>query len=240
MNVRKVQIVIFVTFCPVMNISENLKDLRAIIPPHVRIIAVSKTHPPEAINEAYASGQRCFGENRVQELVSKVPYLPADIEWHFIGHLQTNKVKQIAASVGLIHSVDSLKLLREIDKEALKLGRQIRCLFEIHIAEEESKFGLSYEGLLQILEAREFVEMKNVSISGLMGMATFTNEEDKVRKEFRFLRNCFDRIKAAFFRNNPGFSVLSMGMSGDFQIAVEEGSNMVRIGSAIFGDRYNS
>lgn len=218
-------------------IASVLKEIRSSIPPSVELIAVSKTKPVEAIQEAYAAGQRHFGENKVQELVDKQTQLPADINWHLIGHLQSNKVKYIAPFVHLIHAVDSLKLLQEIDKEAQKNKRIISCLLQVHIAEEEHKFGLDVEELKEILESNAFVELQHVRICGLMGMATFTDSEEQIRGEFQNLYNTFQVIKSHYFKFNPDFKEISMGMSGDYEIAIEEGSTMIRVGSKIFGGR---
>lgn len=204
---------------------------------HVQLVAVSKTHPPERILSLYRQGQRCFGENRAQEIVSKAEQLPADIEWHLIGHLQTNKVRLIAPFVRLIHSVDSLRLLAEIDKQAGKNNRVIDCLLQFHIAREASKFGLDEVRAGQLLESPEFRSMRHVRLCGVMGMATFTDEQEQVRSEFRHLRSIFQRLKTAYFPEQDCFKEISMGMSSDWEIAVEEGSTMVRIGSLIFGDR---
>jgi len=216
-------------------ITENLKSVLAEIPVHVTLVAVSKTKPNSAIEEAYAVGQRVFGENRVQELTDKYESLPKDIQWHLIGHLQRNKVKYIAPFVSLIHAVDSLKLLKEINKEAKKNNRVIDCLLQFYIADEETKFGLSFEEAQELLESSEFSEMRNVSIVGLMGMATFTDNQDQIREEFRTLENNFQIIKSHYFRFNVSFQHLSLGMSGDYKIAIEEGGSMVRIGRTLFG-----
>ena len=218
-------------------ISKNLKGVQENIPPEVTLVAVSKTKPNASIIEAYNQGQRIFGENKVQELFEKQEVLPQDIEWHFIGHLQTNKVKQIAPFVSLIHAVDSLKLLKEINKQALKNDRVVNCLLQFHIASEESKFGLSFEDARAILESSTFVELQNISITGVMGMATFTSDENQVREEFQALENYFNVLKSHYFKFNNNFQHISMGMSGDYKIAIEEGSTMVRIGSSIFGSR---
>lgn len=203
----------------------------------IALVAVSKTHPPERILDLYRQGQRIFGENRVQEMLAKQPALPADIEWHLIGHLQTNKVKFIAPFVRMIHSVDSLKLLQEIDKQAFKVNRTLDCLLQFHIASEETKFGLDETEARELLGSPEFRRLHNVRICGVMGMATFTDDADRVRSEFRQLRGIFERLKHDFFPDQPHFQHLSMGMSSDWQIAAAEGSTMVRIGSLIFGDR---
>lgn len=218
-------------------IAERILAIRQELPEHVQLIAVSKTKPAADIIEAYQAGQRAFGENKVQEMVDKHAELPKDIEWHLIGHLQTNKVKYIAPFVHLIHAVDSLKLLREINKEALKNDRVIDCLLQFHIASEETKFGLTFEEATELLESDEFIALENVRIAGVMGMASFTEDKEQVSDEFRTLYNYFQIIKSHHFRFNPDFREISMGMSGDYRIAVEEGSTMVRIGSTIFGGR---
>ena len=218
-------------------IAERLLAIRTEIPSEVQLIAVSKTKPVSAILEAYKAGQRAFGENKVQELVDKYEQLPKDIQWHHIGHLQTNKVKYIAEFVHLIHAVDSLKLLQEIDKQAQKYQRIIPCLLQFHIAEEEAKFGLDFSEAEELLQSREFIEMQHVQIVGLMGMSTFTENTEQIRDEFRNLNNYFQIIKSHYFKFNPAFKHLSMGMSGDYPIAIEEGSNMIRIGSTLFGSR---
>jgi pyridoxal phosphate enzyme (YggS family) len=205
---------------------------------HVTLIAVSKTKPNETILEKYNLGQRIFGENRVQELTAKFEALPKDIQWHLIGHLQTNKVKYIAPFVTLIHSVESLKLLKEINKQALKNNRVIDCLLQMHIAEEDSKFGMSKTDAIELLESEIYSNAKNIRICGVMGMATFTNDEHQVRQEFKNLKQIFDELKTRFFSDVSHFKEISMGMSGDYKIAIEEGSTMVRVGSLIFGSRY--
>lgn len=220
-----------------MSISENLIKLKGHLPEQVKLIAVSKTNTVESIREANDAGQRVFGENRVQEIVDKQPQLPNDIEWHFIGHLQTNKVKYIAPFAAMIHSIDSLKLLAEVNREAVKNNRIIDCLLEMYIAMEESKFGLDLNEAFALLDSPEYKRMKNIRICGLMGMATFTENMEVVRKEFKTLRSYFGNIKGKHFNENPYFKEISMGMSGDYPIAIEEGSTMVRIGTAIFGDR---
>ena len=203
----------------------------------VTLIAVSKTKPASAIQSLYDLGQRDFGENKVQEMVEKQEQLPKDINWHLIGHLQKNKVKHIAPFVAMIHAVDSMELLETINKQALKYNRQIPVLLQFHIAEEETKFGLSYEESKQILDTIQRDPLPNVVISGVMGMATFTDQESQIRKEFKQLKNHFDNIKNQYFAGDDAFRHISMGMSGDYIIAVEEGATMVRIGSAIFGTR---
>lgn len=216
-----------------MSIQANLDKIKTQLPEGVTLVAVSKTKPNGAIIEAYEAGQRVFGENKVQEMVQKWETLPKDIEWHMIGHLQRNKVKYMAEFVSLVHGVDSLKLLKEIDKQAQKHNRVISCLLQIHIAKEDSKFGLDESELNKLIDSEEFKGMKNIKIEGLMGMATFTSDEKQVRKEFAHLKTIFENLKQKL----PGISILSMGMSGDFGIAIEEGSTMVRVGSSIFGVR---
>ena len=217
--------------------AENITRLLKELPSEVRLVAVSKTiHVSEILN-AYRAGQRCFGENRVQEMITKKENLPEDIEWHLIGHLQTNKVRQIVSFVNMIQSVDSFRLLSVINNEAVKVSRIVDCLFQIHIAEEETKFGFSLRELEGVVGSQEFISLKNVRICGVMGMATFTNDEAQIRKEFRYLADCFESMKNRFFIEVPHFREISMGMSGDYKIAVEEGSTMVRIGSHIFGER---
>lgn len=220
-----------------MDIIQNLKNIRESVPKGVALVAVSKTKPADMVSELYGVGQLDFGENKVQELIDKQHGLPDTIRWHMVGHLQTNKVKYIAPFVYMIHSVDSLKLLRVINKEARKNGRIISCLFQIHIAMEESKFGLDQNELEEILRSDEYLEMEHVTIRGMMGMATFTDDSEVVRKEFRNLKRIFEEIKRDYFEEKPDFAVLSMGMSDDYLIAIEEGSNMIRVGSSIFGRR---
>jgi PLP dependent protein len=223
-----------------MAIAENLRLIQEDIPSHVSLVVVSKTQSIEKIREVYNCGQRIFGENRVQELTAKQKELPQDIEWHLLGHLQTNKVKYIAPFISLIHSVDSLKLLIEINREALKNNRIINCLLEFYIASEETKFGLSFEEALDILLSKEYGNMKNIRICGVMGMASFTDDDNIIRNEFRNLKQYFNQLKKRFFDDVSYFKEISMGMSGDYHIAIEEGSNMVRIGTAVFGNRnYN-
>ena len=220
-----------------MGIAENLFRLHKEIPSDVKIIAVSKTMPVSAIQEAYDTGHRDFGENKVQEMTDKQGRLPQDINWHMIGHLQTNKVKQIIPFVRLIHSVDSLKLLSTINSEAVKAGRTIDCLLQIFIASEETKFGLSHDEAKNLLSSDEYRSFRNIRITGLMGMATYTENRDLIRKEFKQLAASFAEFRSAFFPRDPAFRELSMGMSGDYILAVEAGSTMVRIGSLIFGER---
>lgn len=218
-------------------LAENYHTIIKSIPQHVRLVAVSKTHSPEKIRELYQLGHRLFGENKVQELVAKHQVLPEDIQWHMIGHLQTNKVKYIAPFIAMIHSVDSVKLLDVIEKEAVKNNRSIPCLLQVHIAREETKFGFSEEELLAFMSRGEWQKYKHIVFAGLMGMATFTEDNDQIRREFRSLSRLFHRLKEEYFSQNETFNTLSMGMSNDFQIAIEEGSNMIRIGSLIFGER---
>lgn len=215
-----------------MTIADTITSFKSSLPKQVTLVAVSKTKPMEAIMEAYRSGHRVFGENKVQEMTAKWEVLPKDIQWHMIGHLQRNKVKYIAPYVHLIHAVDSIKLLQEIDKQAEKNNRVIQCLLQIKIAEEESKFGLSETDALELLESKELKSLSHVSIKGLMGMATFTDDHVQIAKEFQSLQQLFNRLK-----NDYGFEYLSMGMSGDFEIALKFGSNMIRVGSALFGER---
>ena len=221
-----------------MDIVKSLARIKSGLPDSVKLVAVSKTKSIEAIMEAYNSGQRVFGENKVQEMVDKQPQLPDDIEWHHIGHLQTNKVKYLAPFVDMIHAVDSEKLLVEIDKQAKKCARIIPCLLQVHIAEEETKFGLSEEELDNLIIRLVELNLKNAKIYGLMGMATYTVDDSQVKKEFRNLKNIFDRIQREHSELLVDFKDLSMGMSGDYPIAIEEGSTMVRIGSLIFGSRH--
>ncbi len=204
---------------------------------NVTLVAVSKTKPLEVIQEAYDAGQRIFGENIVQELTGKYEALPKDIHWHLIGHLQRNKVKYIAPFITLIHSADSIKLLKEIDKQAAKNDRIIDCLLQVHIAEEETKFGLDHVELIELLRSEEFAQLKNVRIRGLMGIATNTPNEREVKAEFGELKSLFDGVKVSFFRHADYFDTLSMGMSADYKIAIEQGCTMVRLGSTIFGNR---
>lgn len=219
-----------------MSIKENLHHIKSALPSGVTLIAVTKTHPAEKLMEVYNAGHNIFGENKVQEMCDKYEVLPKDIEWHLIGHLQSNKVKYITPFVSLIHSVDSLKLIQEIDKQALKNNRIIDCLLQIYIADEETKFGLSFEEAEQLLSSEEFKTLKNVRVLGLMGMASNTDDQEQIRNEFRSLNVFFRNLQAA----NSQFRILSMGMSSDYQVAIEEGSNMIRVGSSIFGARnYN-
>lgn len=218
-----------------MSIATNLNTIKSSLPENVTLVAVSKTKPIPDLMEAYNAGQRIFGENKIQEMAEKWELMPKDIQWHMIGHVQTNKVKFMAQFVSLIHGVDSLKLLQEINKQALKNNRVIDCLLQIHIAEEETKFGLDENELTALLASHEFHQMKNIRIVGLMGMATFTNNKEQVKKEFSHLKSIFDKLRNV--EELQRLSILSMGMSGDYQIAIECGSTMVRIGSSIFGTR---
>jgi hypothetical protein len=220
-----------------MNISENINLLKSKLPENVKLLAVSKYKSETEIISAYEAGQRIFAENKVQDLVSKYENLPKDIEWHFIGHLQTNKIKFIAPFVSMIHTVDSIKLSEKINTEAEKCGRIIPCLFEIHVAEEESKFGFSPKEISELCLKTDFSIYKNIKICGLMGMATFTENKEQIRSEFKKLCTLFNRLKTEKFSENHEFKELSMGMSGDYEIAAQEGSTMVRIGSLIFGER---
>jgi PLP dependent protein len=221
-----------------MVIKSNIKDLLAELQgSKAKLIAVSKTQPIEKIKEAYDAGQRLFGENKAQEMLAKYQVLPEDIEWHMIGHLQTNKVKYIASFVSLIHSVDSEKLLEEIDKQGKKAGRIIPCLLQVHIAVEETKFGFSAEEVSSLLYGPALPNLKNIEIRGLMGMATFTENQETVRGEFQSLKKLFDQLKGHELASNAVMTELSMGMSSDYKIALQEGSTYVRIGTAIFGER---
>lgn len=221
-----------------MSIADNLLKYKSELEgANVKLVAVSKNHPAEAAMEAYGAGQRVFGENLVQEMVEKAAQLPKDIEWHQIGHLQSNKVKYIAPFVTLIESVDSLKLLKEIDKQAAKNNRVIDCLLQIYIADEDTKFGLGYDELIELLRSEEFAACKNVRIIGLMGIATNNASEKQTQVEFNELKVLFDGIKLSFFRKEHYFKEISMGMSADYKLAIAEGSTMVRIGSSIFGKR---
>lgn len=218
-------------------IADNINKVKKTLPATVTLVAVSKTKPIEDIKDAYEGGHRVFGENKIQELVYKHESLPSDIKWHMIGHVQTNKVKYIAGFVSLIHSVDSIKLLRTINKEAQKNNRVIDCLLQVKIASEDSKFGLTKEQLEDLIQLDEFKTFNNVRIVGLMGMATFTYDEEQIRKEFGILSEIYKQIKTRFYNNVESFTEISMGMSDDYLIAVEEGSTMVRVGSSIFGKR---
>jgi len=217
-----------------MSIQSNLNTIKATLPEHVTLVAVSKTKPVSDLMQAHEAGQRIFGENKIQEMTEKWEQMPKDIQWHMIGHVQSNKVKFMAPYVTLIHGVDSLKLLQEINKQALKNNRIIDCLLQIYIAEEESKFGLDENELNELLTSTEFKELKNIRILGLMGMATFTEDQNQIKKEFTHLKSIFDSIQKLQIVD---LKTISMGMSGDYQLAIECGSTMVRIGSSIFGGR---
>ena len=216
-----------------MNIKENLDQIKSYVPEQVTLVAVSKTKPISDLWEAYNAGQRIFGENKIQEMAEKHEDMPKDIQWHMIGHVQTNKVKYMAEFVSLIHGVDSLKLLKEINKQAKKHNRVIDCLLQIKIAKEDSKFGMSSEDASTLLQSHELSELENIKITGLMGMATFTDNTTQVENEFKFLKLTFDKLCLLSLE----LKIISMGMSGDYQLAIECGSNMIRVGSSIFGSR---
>ena len=220
-----------------MTIGYNINKIRSLLPVGIQLIAVSKTKSDAEILEAYNAGQRIFGENKVQELVRKWESLPKDIEWHFIGHLQSNKVKMIAPFIAMIHSVDSHKILRTINDEGRKAGRKIPCLLQFHIASEESKYGFLPQEADQLFSMNDLADLDHVVISGVMGMATFTEDESLIRKEFFNLNQIFKKLKAVFFPGNDNFREISMGMSNDYPLAIENGTTMIRIGSTIFGDR---
>jgi PLP dependent protein len=219
-----------------MSIAQNLINIKKNLPEGVTLVAVSKTKPVSDLRQAYDAGQRIFGENKIQEMVEKWEQMPKDIEWHMIGHVQTNKVKYMAPFVQLIHGVDSLKLLEEINKQALKNSRIIDCLLQIYIAEEESKFGLDEKEVENLLHSTSFKQMHNIRIVGVMGMATFTNNHNQIKKEFTYLKSIFDNLQK-LETNNCQLNTISMGMSGDYPLAIECGSTLVRIGSSIFGGR---
>jgi pyridoxal phosphate enzyme (YggS family) len=220
-----------------MSVAENLLTIKTNLPEQVTLVAVSKTKPIPDLMEAYEAGQRIFGENKIQEMVDKWEQMPKDIQWHMIGHVQTNKVKYMAPFVSLVHGVDSFKLLKEINKQAAKNDRVIDCLLQLHIAEEETKFGLDEEELNTLLNSSEFQEMKNIHIVGLMGMATFTDNQNQIKKEFTHLKSIFDDLISESKTTNLEPKILSMGMSGDYKLAIECGSSMIRVGSSIFGTR---
>ncbi len=220
-----------------MTIAKNIKNFKAEIPTKVKLVAVSKTKPNEDIMEAFEAGQIIFGENKVQDLAAKAEVLNQEIQWHFIGHLQRNKVKFIAPFVSMIHAVDSLKLLKEINKQAENNNRIIDCLLQFHIADEDTKFGMDDGEVKELIESTGFSELGNIRIAGVMGMATYTDDMDQIRKEFAKLKGFFEEIKLQYFSNQDSFKEISMGMSGDYKIAIEEGSTMIRVGSAIFGAR---
>jgi pyridoxal phosphate enzyme (YggS family) len=218
-------------------IADRINEITSTLPATVSLIAVSKTKPVSDLQEAYDAGQRAFGENKVQELVDKYEVLPKDIEWHLIGHLQTNKVKYIAPFVHLIHAVDSLKLLVEINKQAEKNERIIDVLLQFHIAQEETKFGLSLEEAQELIESDAFQSCKHIRVVGVMGMASFVDDEQQIHREFQTLNGIFEELRSSNFKDLSYFKEISMGMSGDYQIAIEEGSTMIRVGSSIFGGR---
>lgn len=220
-----------------MSIAENIKRVRSELPENVRLVAVSKFHPKEAIEEAYSTGQRLFGESKVQEMTAKYESLPKDIEWHFIGHLQTNKIKYIVPYVALIHGVDSYKLLAEINKQAAKADRTVNCLLQLHVAQEETKFGFSFDECREMLAAGAWKELRNVQLCGLMGMASNTDDVEQIKSEFCSLSNFFREVKATWFADEEAFRELSMGMSHDYHEAIAAGSTLVRIGSELFGER---
>ncbi len=220
-----------------IDIPRNISYFKSQIPSSVKLVAVSKTKPVSDILAAYYSGQKCFGENRVQELLNKKDHLPADIEWHFIGHLQSNKVRYIVPFISMIQSVDSFKLLKTIEAEALKVKRRVDCLLQVHIAMEETKFGFSMEELTEMVESSEFGSIKSIRICGLMGMATYTSDTEQIRKEFASLADCYNELRNRYFAGNIYFKEISMGMSGDYETAILEGSTIIRIGSLLFGER---
>lgn len=219
------------------DIASNIIRLKKEIPTNVKLVAVSKTKPVDQIFEAYNSGHRIFGENRVRELIEKKESLPDDIEWHFVGHLQSNKVKLIIPFISVIQSVDTFKLLQVINNEAFKNNRIVNCLLQFHIAEEETKFGFNLSETKEMIESEEFGEMRNIRLCGVMGMATYTDNIEQIRQEFRNLFNCYNELKNRYFIQQSSFCEVSMGMSGDFPVAIEEGSTMIRLGSVIFGER---
>jgi pyridoxal phosphate enzyme (YggS family) len=218
-------------------IQANLKEVLSELPAGVRLVAVSKFHPNEALEAAYAAGQRIFGESHVQEMTQKYETLPKDIEWHFIGHLQTNKVKYMAPYVSMIHAIDSYKLLAEVNKQAAKVNRIIPCLLQIHVAQEETKFGFTFDECRELLEAGEWKTLKNIHIAGIMGMASNVDDNEQIKSEFCSLNRFFKEIKQAYFADSEDFKEISMGMSHDYPLAVEAGSTLVRVGSKIFGER---
>ena len=220
-----------------MNIADNLQQVLNELPEGVRLVAVSKFHPNEAIEEAYRSGQRVFGESKVQEMTAKYESLPKDIEWHFIGHLQTNKIKYIVPYVALIHGIDSYKLLVEVNKQAEKAGKVVNCLLQLHIAEEETKFGFSFDECRDMLAEGEWKTLSNIQLCGLMGMATNTDDNEQIKTEFCSLSSFFKEVKDSWFADTEAFRELSMGMSHDYHQAIAAGSTLIRVGSKIFGDR---
>lgn len=219
------------------SVVKNLEQIQLTIPEHVTLVAVSKTKPIESIQELYDAGQRIFGENRVQELVDKYEVLPKDIHWHLIGHLQRNKVKYIAPFVEIIHSIDSERLLDEVNIQSKKNNRKIKVLLQFHIAQEETKFGFDWNEIQDLFSRRNPETFDSIDFCGVMGMASFSDNEKQVRNEFKDLKTIFNHLKETFFLGSTSFSVISMGMSGDYQIAIEEGSTMVRVGSSLFGAR---
>jgi len=220
-----------------MEIQKRITEIKNSIPENVTLVAVSKTKPVEDLQAAYDAGQRIFGENKIQEMASKFDVLPKDIQWHMIGHLQSNKVKYMAHFVDLIHGIDKFKTLKEINKQAKKHDRVINCLLQARIAKEETKFGLSFEDIATILQSLEFKELENIKVVGLMGMATFTDNKSQLKEEFLSLKNFFDSQQLITENNNCKLQILSMGMSGDYNLAIENGSSMIRVGSSIFGNR---
>ncbi len=221
-----------------IDIASNIRSLKEQIPPSVKLVAVSKTKPVSDILEAYNTGHKSFGENKVQELLQKKGLLPADIDWHLIGHLQTNKVKLVVPFISLIHSVDSFRLLKVINSEAMEINRIVNCLLQLHIAAEETKFGFSMAEIHEMLQSQDFHKLNSVRLCGVMGMATFTDDSDRIRKEFSCLTSCFNELRLKYFRDDNNFREISMGMSDDYKIAVSEGSTIIRIGSLIFGERF--
>lgn len=219
-----------------MSITQNLNNIKSSIANHVTLVAVSKTKPISDLMEAYNAGQRIFGENKIQEMAEKFEAMPKDISWHMIGHVQRNKVKYMASFVSLIHGVDNFKLLKEINKQALKHDRIIDCLLQIKIASEDSKFGMTEVDALEILQSEAFLELKNIKITGVMGMATFTDNKNQIKQEFTVLKNTFDNLNS-IQTSNCDLKIISMGMSGDYKLAIDCGSTMVRVGSSIFGER---
>lgn len=220
-----------------MSVAEQITRLQKELPEGVKLLAISKYQPIEAIQEAYDAGQRMFGENHIQEMAAKAAVLPKDIEWHFTGHVQTNKIKHMAPFVSLVHAVDSFRLLREIDKHAAKHNRRIDCLLQIHIAQEDTKYGLTIDECRRLLANEPWRELEHVRITGLMAMGSNTDDMEQVRREFRQMKQLFDELRATYFANAPSFCQLSEGMTDDYPIAIEEGSTIVRIGSMIFGER---
>lgn len=219
------------------DIGKKIKDVVTALPEGVKLVAVSKFHPVSSLKEAYDAGQRIFGESRVQELMQKCGEMPSDVEWHFIGHLQTNKVRQVVPLVSLIHSADSLKLLKCLNDEAKRIGKVVNVLLQLHVAQEETKYGFACDECVEMAEAGVFAELENVCVCGVMGMATNTDDDDAVRDEFKAIKAVYDRLKQGVMAENPYFIEVSMGMSDDYGIAIEEGSTLVRIGSSIFGER---